>query len=152
MNTVFESGKSGIGFFGAVLAAIQRLESFLRYFILTSLEWWVFVDVIAYFSAGVIAVLVVLLVVLWEPATSIWRSRSVGWSKTATKTCSKWWSRVASGIAGRAISSAVWDQEGSGKACGVHCVKLSFSQTEWQTNEVVYILRDVKIFWVMLIW
>ena len=71
MNTVFESGKSGIGFFGAVLAAIQSLERFLRYFILPSLEWRVFVDVIAYFSAGVIVVLVVLLVILWEPATGI---------------------------------------------------------------------------------
>ena len=71
MNTVFESGINGIGFFGTVLAAIQRLERFLRYFIQSFLEWRVFVDVIAYFSAGVIVVLVVLLVVLWEPATSI---------------------------------------------------------------------------------
>ena len=71
MNTVFESGKSGIGFFGTVLAATQRLERVLRYFILSSLEWGVFVDVIAYFSAGVIVVLVVLLVVLWEPAAGI---------------------------------------------------------------------------------
>ena len=71
MNTVFESGKSCIGFFGAVLAAIQSLERFLRYFILSSLEWRVFVDVIANFSAGVIVVLVVLLIILWEPAAGI---------------------------------------------------------------------------------
>ena len=71
MNTVFESGINGIGFFGTILAAIQRLERFLRYFIQSFLEWRVFVDVIAYFSAGVIVVLVVLLVVLWEPAASI---------------------------------------------------------------------------------
>ena len=70
MNTVFESGKS-VGFFGAVLADIQRLRTIICNFVLPSLEWSCFIDVITYFSAGVIVVLVILLVVLGEPTSSI---------------------------------------------------------------------------------
>jgi len=71
MNTVFESGKS-VGFFGAVLADIQRFRTnIFAIFVLPSLEWSSFIDVITYFSAGVIVVLVILLVVLGEPTSSI---------------------------------------------------------------------------------
>ena len=70
MNTVFESGKS-VGFFGAVLADIQRLRTIVSNFVLPSLEWSRFIDVITYFSAGVIVVLVILLVILGEPTSSI---------------------------------------------------------------------------------
>ena len=124
MNGIFASGKSWDGFFGAVLAVIQRLSAIINTYALSSLEWSVFVAVIAYFSAGIIAVLVALLIVLWEVTSCIWWDWSVGWSKTASKACSKWRSRTASSVARVAISTAVWDQEGSGKACSVHVINL----------------------------
>ena len=71
MNAVFESGKSGIGIFGAVLAAIQSIGGDLQYFVPPSLEWCTFVAVVTYFPARVVAVLVILLVVLWKPTASV---------------------------------------------------------------------------------
>jgi len=132
MNGIFASGKSWDGFFGAVLAVIQRLSTIINTYALSSLEWSVFVAVIAYFSAGIIVVLVALLIILWEVTSCIWWDGSVGWSKTASKACSKWRSRTASSVARVAISTAVWDQEGSGKACSVHVINLL------QINKNVY--------------
>ena len=132
MNGIFASGKSWDGFFGAVLAVIQRLSTIINNFALSSLKRSVFVAVIAYFSAGIIVVLVALLIILWEVTSCIWWDGSVGWSKTASKACSKWRSRTASSVARVAISTAVWDQEGSGKACSVHVINLR------QINQNVY--------------
>ena len=71
MNAAFASGKSRVGFFGAVLAVIQRLSTIVQNFVLSSLKGSIFVAVITYFSAGVIVALIILLIILWEPTSCI---------------------------------------------------------------------------------
>jgi hypothetical protein len=71
MNAAFASGKSRVGFCGAVLAVILRLSKILHDFVLSSLEWSIFVAVITYFPAGVIVALIILLIILWEPTSCI---------------------------------------------------------------------------------
>lgn len=150
MNAAFASGKRRVGFFGAVLAVIQRLSTIVYNFVLSSLKWCIFVAVITYFPAGVIGALIILLIVLWEPTSCICWGWSVGWSIIASKAGSKCRSRTASGVARGAISTAVWDQEGSGKACSVHVINLLFQSLVFQDkyNKLCIYMMMCKVYWI----